>query len=554
MSVYGLSKTAQRVRSIPALTPQMTEENEQIVPVPEGQKDFLCDMDYSNTDKSMVPEEFNALVTWKDWMTPTQDQQLCGSCWGFASVSVFCDRFNVIAKKKVIAQGSPNFSLLCAANEDLLDMSKVIQTQGSTYQSNQALQQKLAEINSKEFACGGNYLISAFCFLYVGGTTTDECLPYVLVDPFKNQYALLDYGFNGRTAFLDSASADSIKNKNFFFLLDKTNATWSCSNIVGNNKELCWAHTVINNQMVAIPLRHYHCGLIYQIKDNKDLDAAIRYDILKYGPVGTVMNLYDDFYSFDPVAGGVYAPTSDVSLSNGGHAVEIVGWGTYQGKKFWWIRNSWGPEWGIQGCFRLERGNKACGVEMNVIACIPNFFFTPDQYDQFLDDFEKNNPIVIKEPYRHCLRNVWIQKYMTIYYKPIQIDLFRNDPNGKPLSFFRLLAQHPGQKAVFYPRYGITTKIMSVYPRVLSEPDPDPDVILTWFRSKHFVADTRPHYIPWNVWWKQRNQFLIWMRLVCIVIIAFILSVILYRLYQHCNALKEASLKKLNTNMAVVSK
>lgn len=547
--MYRLSKIAQRVKSIPALSVSMSDENEEVVPIPEGQKDFMCPMDYTNTDKSMVPDDFNGMVVWKDLMSATQNQDMCGSCWSFASVTTLADRFNVISKKKIIPMASPNFSLLCAVNEDLLDMTKVLQTQGNTYQSNQLLQQKLSDLNAKEFACGGNYLITAFCFLYVSGTCTDACLPYKLVDPFKQQYALLDFGFNGRTAFLDYSSADAIKTKNFFFLLDKTNSTWSCSSIVGNNKEICWAHTVLNNQMLSIPLRHYHCGLIYQIKDDRDLDLAIRYDIFKYGPVATVMNLFDDFFSFDPVNDGVYAPRQSLDMSSGGHAVQIVGWGTLNGTKFWWIRNSWGTEWGIQGCFRLERANKSCAVEENVISCIPNFFFSPDQYDTFLDDFEKNNPITITEPYRNCIRNVWMKKYFAIYYKPIQIDLFRDTLDGERITYFRILAEHPGQKAVFYPRYGLTTKIMSVYPSVLKEPDPDPDIILDWFRFNRFASDTSPHMTSWSVWWKgwRNNKTLLlgWLNLVCILLIIFVISVIVYRIIRHKEQYRNTSSQKM---------
>jgi len=489
--MYGLSKIAQRVKNIPVLTVPMTPENEEIVDIPKGQKDFLCVMDHTQTDKSRVPAEFNGMVVWADYLTPTQDQAECGSCWAFASSTCLADRFNVIAKKKILPTVSTNFSLLCSFNEDILT-SKVLQTAGGNYQTNQDLIQKLNQLNSSQFQCGGNYLLTAWCNLYAAGTTTDDCLPYKLVDPFKQQYALLDFAFNGRTAFLDTTSADTIKKQNFFFLLDKANASWSCNSIVGNNKELCWEHTIIDNIMMSIPLRHYHCGLIYHIKDDKDLDAAIRYDIYRYGPVSTVMNMFEDFFTFDPVNGGVYNPKEKVEDSTGGHAVEIVGWGTFNGTPFWWIRNSWGSEWGIQGCFRLARGNASLGVEANIITGIPYFFFTVDQYDRFLDEFPKHNPITIKSPYQNCLTNPWMQKYFTLYYRSIQTELYDTSKPAR-LTYFRVLAQHPGQKAVLYPQIGLTTKIISVYPGLMFMNAPDAEAILAWFRSGAFAADpSRP--------------------------------------------------------------
>lgn len=501
-SPYKDSPIARSVAKTPALSIPMTKENEEIAPIPEGQKDFMCVMDYTNTDKSSLPKNFNGLVEWKDYMCPTTQQFECGSCWAFASTVALADRFNVIAKKKVIPNPSMNFSLLCTTNEDIVDLKTVLSTTAS-YKSTQDFEAKLQEINKSQFACNGNYLITGWCFLYASGTTTDDCLPYILIDPFSQQYASLDFAFNGRTSFLDTTSAEKVRSENFFFLLDKQNATWSCSNIVGYNKELCWEHTIINNQMMAVPLVHYYVGLIYTIKDDKDIAAAIRYDIYKHGPVSTVMNLFDDFYSFDPVNDGVYATRTDISLNIGGHAVEIVGWGEFKGTPFWWIRNSWSDTWGINGCFRMEVNNKSCAVEENVVTGIPYFNFTADQYDQFLDDFEKNNPIKLTTPYQNCLANVWMQKYLAIYYKPVKTEFYRKNLEGKRLTYFRILAEHPGQKTVLHPEYGVTTKIMSVYPNVIRRPDPDPELMLLWFRSGRMAADPRP-FMPWSYWLRKR--------------------------------------------------
>ena len=527
--MYSRSRIARRVKSIPLLTVPMNQENESIVGIPDGQKDFLCVMDYTNVHKSQIPTEFNGMEAWEELLTPTQDQQECGSCWAFASSTCLADRFNVLSNSRMIPSVSTNFSLLCAFNEDLV-LSKVVETQikGNDYISDQKLMEKLNKLNAAQFQCGGNYLISAWCALYVNGTTTDECLPYKLVDPFIKQYQLLDFGFNGRTAFLDTTTSDKLKSQNFFFLLDKANATWSCSRIVGANRELCWSHTILNNQMIGIPLKHFYCGLIYQIKDQKNLDEAIRYDIYKFGPVSTVMNVFDDFFDFDPVKDGVYAPRHDPSSSVGGHAVEIVGWGVYNNTPFWWIRNSWSAEWGLNnGCFRMERGNKACEIETNVITGIPNFLFTADQYDQFLDDFSKQNPIKMTSPYFDCLSNPWIKNFFKIYYNPIQIELYQSPPK-KRLTYFRILAEHPGQKAVLYPEYGLTTKIMSVYPGVLDEPIPDPNSILEWFRKNQFVS-LRPLSQPFSVF-PSRLYFWWWFLLAFLFL--FILFVTLVRYFR----------------------
>jgi len=83
-------------------------------------------------------------------------------------------------------------------------------------------------------------------------------------------------------------------------------------------------------------------------------------DIITNGPIQVAFMVYKSFMSYKS---GVYKKHIWEILPEGGHAVKIIGFGVEDGKDYWLVANSWGTTWGLEGYFKMARGNNACGME-----------------------------------------------------------------------------------------------------------------------------------------------------------------------------------------------
>lgn len=93
----------------------------------------------------------------------------------------------------------------------------------------------------------------------------------------------------------------------------------------------------------------------------------IKEEIFKNGPVTTQMQTFTDMFSYKS---GIYMHTK--GKPSDAHAITIVGWGQNPILKvdYWIIRNSWGPEWGENGYFKVMIGYY--GVADYIIASEPD--------------------------------------------------------------------------------------------------------------------------------------------------------------------------------------
>jgi cathepsin B len=312
------------------------------------------------TRKIPVPPEFDGRKIWKNLLSPVMNQGKCGSCWAFASTGMLADRFNIQSKGIMNIQLSATKLILCdwQGNEinEILGHTDNI--------SISALNNKAYEMS----ACYGNTLYDACRYLFQIGTTEEKCVPY-------------------------NKNFGVISNFQKIGLFKNPTQLPLCSEVTGPLGDMCSNFFVDNKtgEEGGTPARFYKALHFYSLMGTKETGGSefnIRDNIYKWGPIATGMEVYPDFYTFNP--------NTDIYKWNGegekvgGHGVVIVGWGREKNDDFWIIRNSWGTEWGMDGYFRMKRGINSCNIESNCMGLVPDFFYpinykwASDKHTQYL--------------------------------------------------------------------------------------------------------------------------------------------------------------------------
>ncbi|CAI9732236.1 peptidase C1 [Octopus vulgaris] len=114
----------------------------------------------------------------------------------------------------------------------------------------------------------------------------------------------------------------------------------------------------------------------YRIRND---EHTIKKQIYENGPVQAIFNVKEDFFVY---RSGVYRHVNTVTNlpqsyhQTGSHSVRIIGWGVDYSNgfrtKYWLCANSWGPNWGEKGYFRILRGQNECDIESFVISAWPH--------------------------------------------------------------------------------------------------------------------------------------------------------------------------------------
>eukprot|EP00824_Muranothrix_gubernata_P001289 TRINITY_DN1148_c0_g4_i1.p1 TRINITY_DN1148_c0_g4~~TRINITY_DN1148_c0_g4_i1.p1 ORF type:complete len:316 (+),score=48.71 TRINITY_DN1148_c0_g4_i1:34-981(+) len=167
--------------------------------------------------------------------------------------------------------------------------------------------QWLVSCDGSDNGCQGGQITTPWEIIYEFGTVADDCFPY-------------KSGKNGSTPECPATCAD------------------------------------------GKPLKMYFCK--DRVKIMLDEWAAMK-EIYENGPIEGAFLVYEDFMHY---RSGVYIHVTGGYL--GGHAIKILGWGNEGGLDYWLVANSWGPKWGMNGYFKIER--TTCDISDVFTSCIPD--------------------------------------------------------------------------------------------------------------------------------------------------------------------------------------
>lgn len=353
---------------------------------------------YMTEKKSIkIPKQFiSQTKEWKDLLVSPVNQGNCGSCWSYSVAGCLSDRVNIWSRKKILEKSvSPVLSLICNIFAQLFITKKVI------------INNVDLETTYNQTGCFGNNVLSAIYYTYFFGLSKEECYPYDVknISVYRNETTNL--------SFFPSFSKTPKKELTTLSTFDKVPVP--CS-FYTQHKKIPGIHCLDyfnqnHTEYYGTPFQRFTISHFYKVPNNVN---EIMKDIYVNGPVVSTFTVYEDFYKFDGL--GVYRHDKNDNDIVGGHAVEIVGWDCSDSKNsYWWIKNSWGIEYGHGGYFKFLMGDNQCHLESNVIGFFPNTFNIP------VKNLKSVNNMILKNK---NLSEQYISNFINVLYITLDTNFF----------------------------------------------------------------------------------------------------------------------------------
>lgn len=289
-----------------------------------------------------VPKEFDwRSRTGEDGrklLQPIRDQGECGACYAFGAVGMYGNRLAMATNGRIRVVMSPQ-DMVFNGNRFVRDTFE--NPENNMTIQNMIMQGYIVEASWYAlFGCDGGLLASSVDYIVLKGTVAENDTPYV----------------SGNNPFVGSPS-------NYY-------NDASIKRYYGK-----MPHGLTKGGSGGIPTEDIRFEEETQRYNVENMQLAIMTD----GPILGAMNIYTDFYYY-PQIEEIYSRKEYITIDRqlvpveyqGGHAFQILGWGEKDGTKYWICENTWGPAFGYDGFFLVERGVNMCNIELDAVSVFPD--------------------------------------------------------------------------------------------------------------------------------------------------------------------------------------
>ncbi|CAE7032930.1 cpr-6 [Symbiodinium natans] len=268
--------------------------------------------------KGKIPKDFDSRTTWPQCsavINHIRDQSRCGSCWAVGSVSTLNDRLCVLT--------GDNHTIL-SADDPLANCNSTIE--GAELPTC---------VHPGVGGCGGGQLEFVWKWYKEMGVVSGAGYREL---GFMRQKVRTCAPYSFPPCHNDTWAARPVCSETFH-----TPAAFSsCFNL--SFQPPYWGDKLKAKSWYKVP------------------SDQIQQEIMHHGSVSCQVQATCSMVNY---TGGVYVPSGRVC---GGHVMRIIGWGVEEDVGYWWVANSWGSQWGLNGFIKWLRGSDAQGIESGVVA------------------------------------------------------------------------------------------------------------------------------------------------------------------------------------------